>query len=123
MEKLKSLNDIVQRVRKEHLEKGGNIKDILKKELKKAEAWARGKFDFSKGNKFENIETSEDLALKIKAKKHLDSSLVIRLQRNDTYGITDTYLYLGDLFYAKKEFQEEGILTPRRINTHSRTGP
>jgi hypothetical protein len=28
-----------------------------------------------------------------------------------------------DKIMSKKEFQEEGILTPRRINTHSRTGP
>lgn len=39
-----------------------------------------------------------------KAKKHLDTALFIRNKRNDTYGITDSYLYLGDLFFEKKEY-------------------
>ncbi len=33
------------------------------------------------------------------AEKYLDSSLRIRLRRNDIYGITDSKLYLADLFF------------------------
>ncbi|WP_452226766.1 ATP-binding protein [Lacinutrix cladophorae] len=40
------------------------------------------------------------------AEKYLDSSLQIREQRNDVYGITDSKLYFGDLFFAKKEFNK-----------------
>lgn len=38
------------------------------------------------------------------AEKRLEESLNIRKKRNDIYGITDSYLYLGDLYFAKKEF-------------------
>lgn len=40
------------------------------------------------------------------AKRHLDSSLAIRVKRNDTYGITDSYLYLGDLYFEKAEYNQ-----------------
>ncbi|WP_299061897.1 ATP-binding protein [uncultured Polaribacter sp.] len=40
------------------------------------------------------------------AKKYLDSAFHIRKKRKDFYGITDSYLYYGDLFYHKKEFQK-----------------
>lgn len=39
------------------------------------------------------------------AKTILDEALKIREKRNDIYGITDTYLYLGDLYFAKKDFK------------------
>ncbi|MFD2824388.1 ATP-binding protein [Lacinutrix iliipiscaria] len=42
----------------------------------------------------------------ILAEKYLDSSLRIREKRNDIYGVTDSKLYLGDLFFAKKEFSK-----------------
>jgi signal transduction histidine kinase len=40
------------------------------------------------------------------AKKHIDSSLVIRKKRGDIYGITDSYLYLGDVFYFEKQYKK-----------------
>jgi signal transduction histidine kinase len=40
------------------------------------------------------------------AKKYLDSAFFIRNKRNDLYGITDTHLYYGDLYFSKNEFQK-----------------
>jgi len=40
------------------------------------------------------------------AQRYLDNALYIRKKRNDIYGVTDSYLYLGDLFFAKKEYQK-----------------
>jgi signal transduction histidine kinase len=41
----------------------------------------------------------------LKAEKLFIEALKIRQNRNDTYGVTDSYLYLGDLFFAKKEYK------------------
>ena len=38
------------------------------------------------------------------AKKYIDSAQTIRLIRNDIYGITDNYVYYGDLYFADKKF-------------------
>ncbi|SHM84066.1 sensor histidine kinase [Polaribacter sp. KT 15] len=56
------------------------------------------------------------------AKKYLDSAFNIRKKRNDVYGITDSYLYYGDFYYQKKEFQnaiinfEKGLTISRNNN-------
>ena len=38
------------------------------------------------------------------AKKYIDSAQTIRLIRNDIYGITDNYVYYGDLYFAEKKY-------------------
>ncbi|WP_298766777.1 sensor histidine kinase [uncultured Polaribacter sp.] len=40
------------------------------------------------------------------AEKHLDSSMQIRKNKNDIYGIADSYLYYGDLFFEKKAYNK-----------------
>lgn len=39
------------------------------------------------------------------AEKVLNEALTLREKRNDIYGITDSQLYLGDLFFAKQEYK------------------
>jgi len=41
----------------------------------------------------------------IKAKKYIDSAHVIRINRLDTYGVTDDYVYYGDLYFAQQNFK------------------
>lgn len=38
------------------------------------------------------------------AKKYIDSAQTIRLIRKDIYGITDNYVYYGDLYFAEKKY-------------------
>ncbi|MDO9275890.1 MAG: histidine kinase [Lutibacter sp.] len=40
------------------------------------------------------------------AKKYIDSSQIIRLKRKDIYGITDNYVYYGDLYFAEKKYAQ-----------------
>ena len=40
------------------------------------------------------------------AEKYIDSSLFIREKRKDIYGITDSKLYFGDLFFAKGDYEK-----------------
>lgn len=39
-----------------------------------------------------------------KAEKALKKALLIRQKRKDIYGVTDSYLYLGDLYFSKNQF-------------------
>src|SRR5690606_25118484 len=40
------------------------------------------------------------------AKKYLDSAFTIRQKREDIYGLTDSHLYFGDLYFAKSEMEK-----------------
>ncbi|WP_298882074.1 sensor histidine kinase [uncultured Polaribacter sp.] len=41
-----------------------------------------------------------------KAESNLNEALFIRKKRSDIYGIADSYLYLGDLFYSQKKYNK-----------------